>query len=49
MPNVLFPNAAILDEATGRIALYYGGADTCVCLAYGQLDEVLAFIRDNSA
>jgi beta-1,4-mannooligosaccharide/beta-1,4-mannosyl-N-acetylglucosamine phosphorylase len=45
--NVVFPCAAILDE-TGKLALYYGAADTYVCLAHAQLDDVLAFIKDNS-
>lgn len=49
VPNVAFPCAALTDAATGRIAIYYGGADTVVCLAYAQVDELLTFVKDNSA
>jgi beta-1,4-mannooligosaccharide/beta-1,4-mannosyl-N-acetylglucosamine phosphorylase len=48
VPNVLFPCAALVDNTTGRIALYYGGADTVTCLAFGYIDEVMDFVRKNS-
>ena len=32
---------------TGRIAIYYGAADTVVALAFCKLDEVVKFIKDN--
>lgn len=48
VPNVAFPCAAVFDAATGRIAIYYGGADTVTCLAFCQADELIAFIKENS-
>ncbi|MBN1312475.1 MAG: glycoside hydrolase family 130 protein [Anaerolineae bacterium] len=48
VPNVAFPCAALADAATGRLAIYYGGADTVVCLAFAYVDEVLDFIKTNS-
>lgn len=48
VPNVVFPCAALTDAATGRIAIYYGGADTVVCLAYAQVDELIDFIKANA-
>ena len=48
VPNVVFPCAAVCDAPTGRIALYYGGADTVVCLAFTQVDGLIDFIKDNS-
>ena len=49
-PNVVFPCAALCDGATGRIAVYYGAADTVTCLAFAQADELVRFIRaDNMA
>ncbi len=45
VPNVLFPCASLQDPATGRIAIYYGGADTCVNLAFGYVDEIMDFIK----
>jgi len=48
VPNVAFPCAALFDETTGRIAIYYGGADTVTALAFCKLDEVLDFLKHNS-
>lgn len=48
VPNVVFPCAALADAATGRIAIYYGGADTVTCLAFAKADELLSFIKENS-
>ena len=47
-PNVVFPCAALVDAPNGRIAIYYGGADTVVCLAFACVDEVIDFIKGNS-
>jgi beta-1,4-mannooligosaccharide/beta-1,4-mannosyl-N-acetylglucosamine phosphorylase len=49
VPNVCFPCAALLDRPTGRLAIYYGCADTVTGLAFGKLDEVIAFTRANSS
>ncbi len=48
VPNVTFPCAALVDEPTGRMAIYYGGADTVTCLAYAQIQELVDFIKKNS-
>lgn len=48
VPNVAFPCAALVDPETGRLAVYYGGADTVVCLAFGYMDEVVNFVKSNS-
>lgn len=45
VPNVVFPCAALVDREADRISVYYGGADTVVCLAHGHLSEVIAFTR----
>ncbi len=45
VPNVVFPCAALLDRPTGRLTIYYGGADTVVCLAHGFLPEILDFVK----
>ncbi|MBS1370905.1 MAG: glycosidase [Lentisphaeria bacterium] len=41
VPNVVFPCAALCDAATGRIAIYYGCADTSTGLCFGYLDDIL--------
>jgi beta-1,4-mannooligosaccharide/beta-1,4-mannosyl-N-acetylglucosamine phosphorylase len=48
VPNVAFPCAALVDAPTGRIAIYYGGADTVTCLAYTQVDELIEYVESNS-
>lgn len=48
VPNVVFPCATLHDAETGRIAIYYGGADTVVCLAFTQVDELIDFIKQNA-
>jgi beta-1,4-mannooligosaccharide/beta-1,4-mannosyl-N-acetylglucosamine phosphorylase len=47
-PNVVFPCATLSDAPTGRIAIYYGGADTVTCLAYTQVDDLVECIKTNS-
>jgi beta-1,4-mannooligosaccharide/beta-1,4-mannosyl-N-acetylglucosamine phosphorylase len=46
--NVLFPCAALTDAASGRIALYYGAADTSTGLAFCQADELIDYLKGNS-
>ena len=48
VPNVVFPCAALVDRPTDRISIYYGGADTVVCLAHGYVPEILRFIRSGA-
>lgn len=48
VPNVIFPCATLQDAATGRIAIYYGAADTYVAVAYAKVDELVDFIKSNS-
>jgi len=40
VPNVVFPCAALHDEKSDRIALYYGCADTSTGLAFTTVDEL---------
>lgn len=48
VPNVVFPCAALADEAGSRLAVYYGAADTSCCVAYARLGELISFIKENS-
>jgi beta-1,4-mannooligosaccharide/beta-1,4-mannosyl-N-acetylglucosamine phosphorylase len=47
-PNVVFPCAALCDADTGRLAIYYGGADTVVALAFGYVEDLIDFAKSNS-
>lgn len=48
VPNVCFPCAALHDPATGRLAVYYGCADTVTGLAFGYIPEIIGFTRRTS-
>ena len=45
VPNVVFPCAALVDLPADRLTVYYGGADTVVCMAHGHVSELLDFVR----
>ncbi|MBW4839273.1 MAG: glycoside hydrolase family 130 protein [Paenibacillaceae bacterium] len=46
VPNVTFPCAALTDAETGRIAIYYGCADTVTGLAFTTVDELLKYMEE---
>lgn len=48
VPNVCFPCATIQDAESGRIAIYYGAADSYVALAFTQFEEIMEYIKKNS-
>ncbi|MVB12019.1 Beta-1,4-mannooligosaccharide phosphorylase [Caprobacter fermentans] len=48
VPNVTFPCAALADATTGRIAVYYGSADSYVSLAFARAEELIHYIIQNS-
>jgi beta-1,4-mannooligosaccharide/beta-1,4-mannosyl-N-acetylglucosamine phosphorylase len=48
VPNVVFPCAALCDADTGRLAIYYGCADTVTGLAFAYVDALIDFIKANS-
>ena len=48
VPNVCFPCATLQDAETGRIAVYYGCADSYVGLAFTTIDEVVSYIKEHS-
>ncbi|MDR0568183.1 MAG: glycoside hydrolase family 130 protein [Spirochaetaceae bacterium] len=48
VPNVAFPCAALADQDTGRLAIYYGCADTVTGLVFGKADEIIAWIKKHT-
>ncbi len=44
--NVVFPCAALVEG--DKIAIYYGAADTSVCLCYGYISEIIQFVKKNN-
>lgn len=47
VPNVCFPCATLQDADTGRIAIYYGAADTYVGLAFTDADTLVHYIKEH--
>lgn len=45
--SVCFPVGCLCDAPTGRIAIYYGAADTFTALCFGQADALVQFILTN--
>lgn len=45
VPNVTFPCAALADAETGRIAIYYGCADTVTGMAFTTADELIEYME----
>ncbi len=45
VPNAIFPCGLVHDAASGEVRLYYGAADTSICLATARLDDLLAAIE----
>ena len=48
VPNVCFPCATIHDSESGKIAIYYGAADSYVGLAFTELDDIIDYIKEHS-
>ena len=45
VPNVTFPCTSLHDPDTGRIAIYYGCADTVTGLAFGYIPDIIEFTK----
>jgi len=45
VPNVVFPCAALTDADTGRIAIYYGCADTVTGIAFTTVNELMEYMK----
>ncbi|MGN0299415.1 MAG: glycoside hydrolase family 130 protein [Lachnospiraceae bacterium] len=48
VPNVVFPCATLTDADTGRIAIYYGCADTVTGLAFTTVDELVQWTKEHT-
>ena len=48
VPNVCFPCAELHDPITGKVAIYYGCADTVTGLAFGYIQEIIEFTRQTN-
>jgi predicted GH43/DUF377 family glycosyl hydrolase len=44
VPNVVFPCGFVLDEATDTVRLYYGAADTSICVATSSLGDLVGAV-----
>ena len=48
VPNVVFPCATLTDADTGKIAIYYGCADTVTGLAFTTVDELVGWVKEHN-
>ncbi len=49
VPNAVFPCGLIVDEASGAVRLYYGAADTSICLATARLADLVDAVMASPA
>ena len=47
--NVVFPCAALYEETTDRLAIYYGAADTSTCVAFCEMNSLLDWLKASAA
>ena len=47
VPGVCFPVGCLCDAPTGRIAIYYGAADTVSALCFCQAQDIVDFVKAN--
>ncbi|MEF2964756.1 glycoside hydrolase family 130 protein [Paenibacillus sp. M1] len=45
VPNVVFPCATLTDAESGKIAIYYGAADTYVGVAYTTVQDIVDYVK----
>jgi len=43
--DVVFSGGWVLDDKTGLLKMYYGGADTCIALATASISDILEYIQ----
>lgn len=48
VPAVTFPTGVVVDKETGELSMYYGAADTTVCLATASLEELVQYVKTGS-
>ena len=48
VPNVVFPCAALHDKESGKIAIYYGCADTVTGLAFTTVERLLDYVKKSA-
>jgi beta-1,4-mannooligosaccharide/beta-1,4-mannosyl-N-acetylglucosamine phosphorylase len=48
VPNVVFPCATLCDAGSGRLAIYYGAADSVTGLAFAYVHELVQFAQEHS-
>jgi beta-1,4-mannooligosaccharide/beta-1,4-mannosyl-N-acetylglucosamine phosphorylase len=44
--GVVFPTGAIVDKKKNGLRLYYGAADSSVCVAFARIDQILDYLKN---
>lgn len=45
VPGVVFPTGVIVNKENGMLYMYYGAADTSVCVAYAKIKDICDFVK----
>ncbi|MEJ2568387.1 MAG: glycosidase, partial [candidate division WOR-3 bacterium] len=43
--GVVFPTGAIVNREDNELRLYYGAADSSVCVAFAKIDQILDYLK----
>jgi predicted GH43/DUF377 family glycosyl hydrolase len=43
--DVVFPSGWVVDEVTGLLKMYYGGADSCIAMATASVSDLVEYIK----
>lgn len=43
--DVVFTGGWVLEDKTGLLKIYYGGADTCIALTTASVSDLLEYLR----
>jgi len=43
--GVVFPTGAVIDKEKNELRLYYGAADSTVCVAFADMKEILDYLK----
>jgi beta-1,4-mannooligosaccharide/beta-1,4-mannosyl-N-acetylglucosamine phosphorylase len=46
VPGVVFPTGAIINKENNELRLYYGAADSSVCVAFAKIDQILDYLKN---
>ncbi len=49
VPGVTFPTGIVVDKSTGELKMYYGAADTTICVATANVDDLVKLVLSSDS